>query len=242
MKLALYYLTKLLEMNSSVSQKARSFLSMFPTATALHMEHRMSPRLVSLLIPVLCLLGRRHGASGQMFHQINIRLLFLALTMQFHLKFLSSKTYLQKSAISPMLKSIMDNQLLSVSFCYGCCHVIESLKTKLMSPNKVSVVLESSYIVWVFFQCFFEFVTQTKKITDVQLDGVNLKEDDLEAKDFAKACPLCLKDQKVAASCIPCGHSFCWNCIHSALKVKSQCPICRFPASSSRVVQLKTSI
>lgn len=56
----------------------------------------------------------------------------------------------------------------------------------------------------------------------------------LENKD---QCPLCLDKRKY--SCVtPCGHLFCWKCIHECLQTSQQCPLCRHPSSSENIVPL----
>jgi hypothetical protein len=39
-------------------------------------------------------------------------------------------------------------------------------------------------------------------------------------------CGLCY-DRCRDASCPPCGHLFCWNCINRWMHIRSQCPMCR---------------
>ncbi|KAK7068452.1 peroxisome biogenesis factor 10 [Halocaridina rubra] len=44
--------------------------------------------------------------------------------------------------------------------------------------------------------------------------------------DNKKQCPLCL-DERQNSSVTPCGHLFCWQCIHECLQTTQQCPLCR---------------
>lgn len=51
-------------------------------------------------------------------------------------------------------------------------------------------------------------------------------------------CSLCLEIRK-ESSCTPCGHLFCWECIHEWLLSKNECPLCRDQVQPSRVVRLQ---
>ena len=47
-----------------------------------------------------------------------------------------------------------------------------------------------------------------------------------ETSDDENICLLCLNKYKNTC-CIPCGHLFCWNCIHLYLIEKDNCPKCK---------------
>lgn len=53
-----------------------------------------------------------------------------------------------------------------------------------------------------------------------------------------KTCILCV-DNRQGTSITPCGHIFCWDCIHDSLRYQPYCPICRESVLSSRIVLLQ---
>ncbi|KAK0456346.1 hypothetical protein EV421DRAFT_51359 [Armillaria borealis] len=70
----------------------------------------------------------------------------------------------------------------------------------------------------------------------------NTTEGDKSLNSFLKAyhadleCPICQDFLVAAHVCVPCGHSFCGECLSQWVEVKKDCPSCRGKLNSPRMV------
>lgn len=51
-------------------------------------------------------------------------------------------------------------------------------------------------------------------------------------------CVLCMED-RVDDTATACGHIFCWQCIYEWCVEKAECPLCRSPVNTTKLIRLR---
>lgn len=83
------------------------------------------------------------------------------------------------------------------------------------------------------------FLLLKKSYFDYKIAGKTEEKREVTSEIYIeKRCGLCL-DTRNKASCAPCGHVFCWDCLIAATQVKPLCPECRHPAPPETILQLR---
>jgi len=86
---------------------------------------------------------------------------------------------------------------------------------------------------------FYVSQAMRKQTKEDQMDFLSeVSDQDNSAMSPNEKCPLCLCKRQ-ESTLTPCGHLFCWNCIHEWCQTKPQCPLCRDQFEPHRLIPLQ---
>ena len=117
----------------------------------------------------------------------------------------------------------------------------EASRSVLESLTQILPLRRSLFVLTLFavLSLYRQFLTSKKQVNVSQRMEDEPQESEEELNSVMnKDCSLCLLPIKNMSG-IPCGHTFCWNCLYCALKSKNECPICRFPSKTSLIFLLR---
>ena len=72
--------------------------------------------------------------------------------------------------------------------------------------------------------------------TNAKYSEMHEFEDD-KSEGTGNQCSLCLHKRRNSC-CTPCGHVFCWKCLHGSNNIITECPMCRCALTPSQLIPL----
>lgn len=114
---------------------------------------------------------------------------------------------------------------------------VNYVKYSLQKQNQGNNILTQSFKIlgWLSFlqlagsvviHAYNAFNNKDKIIQKFRRETTELKSSISDVSNPALKCALCLENRQNTTS-TPCGHLFCWNCIHEWCQNKPECPLCR---------------
>lgn len=81
-------------------------------------------------------------------------------------------------------------------------------------------------------------VNKHRDNTQSEHDTSSPRDHDPQPASPQEKCPLCLGRRRHSAL-TPCGHLYCWTCIHEWCQTKAECPLCRDKFAPHRIIPLQ---
>ncbi|XP_041366580.1 peroxisome biogenesis factor 10-like [Gigantopelta aegis] len=78
---------------------------------------------------------------------------------------------------------------------------------------------------------------QQKTVDQTDASALSHRTSELNVVPPVRKCSLCLESRR-STTTTPCGHLFCWACIHEWCQTKAECPLCRERFPPHRLVCL----